>query len=584
MRLGAKWSVALLCIAVALATAAVSRWPLRSATFEAQINRAISPRLGLHVRRPASATFRLLPWPTIRVVGIELVDAHDRSVLSAPAGRFPLSIASLIRGKVVPLGATLQSPTALIDLDAAPAVAEVRAVAHGRDEEPPAVWSHVKLHGGVLRVVSAARRFDTLIEGVDGTMDWPAADRPLRLALSGAWRDETVRIEGQIDNPRDGLAGRSTGLRMSVGGPPLALNVEGAWSGGVHGGFTGDVSADIRSVSALKRLLGARPSPLLGADALSLEGKMQTSGSAVALSDSRLTFAGQTFEGALTLSLEGERNALSGTLAADSLHIDPLLLQRLHFLDDGAGWSTEPFGIAPPTDLNLDLRISAAHAEWRGHRIEDAAVSVMCVDGRLTAKLLEATAYDGALQGALTLSSGAAGLQAKISASAVDVDLGAALADFGWNAYRGRGGFEISLQGAGATPAAFVASLAGSGALNLQAGVVEGVNIEEAIRRSQRRAIDIPRDMATGQTTFSHAHAPFVVASGKATVASAQADGPGAVVAIDGSADLVARRLQAHLVATQANAQGAPSADGARLTIFISGPWSAPEIVAMPGG
>jgi AsmA protein len=584
MRLGAKWSVALLCIAAALSVPAIIRWPLRSATFETQINRAISPRLGLHVRRPASATFRVLPWPTIRVVGIELVDAHDRSVLSAPAGEFPLSLTNLVRGQVVPLGATLQNPTALIDLDAAPTVAEVRAVAHGKDEEPPAVWSHVKLRGGVLRVVSAARRFDTLIDGIDGTMDWPAADRPLRLALAGAWRDETVRIEGQIDNPRDGLAGRSTGLRMSVGAPPMTLNGEGAWNGGVHGGFTGDVSADIRSLSALKRLFGARPSPLLGADALSIEGKMQTSGAAVSLSDSRLTLAGQTFEGALTLSLKGDRDAISGTLAADSLHVDPLLLQGIHFLDDGGRWSAEPFGFAPPTDLDLDLRISAAHAEWRGHRIEDAAASLMCVDGRLTAKLLEATAYDGALQGELTLANSPAGLQAKMSASAVDADLGAALAEFGWNAYRGRGGFDVSLQGAGATPAAFVASLAGTGALDLQAGVVEGVNIEEAIRRSQRRAIDIPRDMATGQTTFSQAHAPFVIASGNATVASARVVGPGAVVAVDGAADLVARRLQAHVVATQANAQGAPSADGARLTIFVSGPWSAPAIVAMPGG
>ena len=44
---------------------------------------------------------------------------------------------------------------------------------------------------------------------------------------------------------------------MSIDARPLTLNVEGAWSGGIHGGFAGDVSADIRSVSALKNLLGA---------------------------------------------------------------------------------------------------------------------------------------------------------------------------------------------------------------------------------------------------------------------------------------------------------------------------------------
>ncbi|MBV8662195.1 MAG: AsmA family protein [Hyphomicrobiales bacterium] len=568
MRLGAKLAIALLCIAGGLTAAATYRWPVRSAAFEAQVNRTVSPRLGLHVGRPASATFALLPWPTIRVVGVDLLDAQDRSVLSAPAAKFPLSLANLLRGRVVPLGASLRNPTALIDLDAAPIVAEARAVAHGQDEEPPALWSHVRLHGGVLRVISAARRFDTLIEGIGGTLDWPAADRPLQLSLVGAWRDETVKIEGKIDNPREGLLGRSTGLRMSVAARPATLNVEGSWSGGVHGGFAGDVSADIRSVSALKRLLGARPTALFGSDALSIEGKMQTTGASVALSDAHITVAGQGFEGAVTLSREGERNAISGSLAADTVQIDPLLPHRQPLLDE-AGWSAQAFSFAPPKDLDLDLRISAAHAEWSGHRFDDAAVSLMCLDGRLTARLLEATAYEGTLRAELALDKGAAGLDAHMSASLADADLGAALGDFGWSAYQGKGGFDVSLEAKGASPAVFVASLAGKGSLDLESGRIQGVNIEEAIRRSQRRPIDIPRDMGTGETTFSHAHAPFVIEDGKATVASARIDGPGAAVTLDGDVDLTARKLHAHLVATQADAAGSPSADGARLTIFV---------------
>lgn len=583
MRLGAKLAIALLCIASGLTAAATYRWPVRSAAFEAQVNRAISPRLGLHVGRPANATFALLPWPTVRVVGVDLLDAQNRSILSAPAAKFPLSVAELLRGHVVPLGATLRNPTALIDLDAAPVVAEARAVAHGKVEEPPALWSHVSLHGGVLRVVSAARRFDTLIEGVGGTLDWPAADRPLQLSLVGAWRDETVKIEGKIDNPREGLGGRSTGLRMSIDARPLTLNVQGSWSGGIHGGFAGDVSADIRSVSALKNLLGARPTPLFGSDALSIEGKMQTTGASVAFSDLHVTVAGQSFEGAVTLSREGEHNTISGSFAADTVQIDPLLPHGRRLLDE-TGWSAQRFGLAPPKDLDIDLRISAAHADWRGHHVDDAAVSLMCVDGRLTATLLEATAYEGALRGEIALTKGAAGLDAQMSASLTDADLGEALGDFGWNAYQGKGGFDVSLEAKGVSPAVFVASLAGKGSIDLENGKIEGVNIEEAIRRSQRRPIDIPRDMGTGETTVSHAHAPFVIEDGKATVASARIDGPGAAVTLDGDVDLTARRLHAHLVATQADAAGSPSTDGARLTIFVSGPWSAPAVAAAPGG
>lgn len=583
MRLGAKWAIALICIVGALATA-VYRWPLNSAAVEADVNLTISPRLGLHIRRPANSTFALLPWPTLRVIGLELVDGEDRSVLSAPGASFPLAVTDLLRGKFAPLGATLRNPTAVIDLDAAPAAAEARALSRDQDEEPPALWSHVRLRGGLLRIVSASRHFDTLIESVDGRLDWPAADRPLRLALAGAWRDETVTIDGRIDNPREGLGGRTTGLRLSVNAQPLSLTLDGAWSGGVNGGFSGDVSTRVRSLSALRRLLGASSERLLADDALSVDGKIQTKGAMVSLSESRFQIAGQTFDGALTLSSGNGRDAISGTLAADSLRIDPLLPAAFTPLDDAGGWSSRPFAFGPPADLNLDLRISIAHAEWHGHHIEDAAGSLMCRDGRLNAKLLDATAYQGALQGELTLASGPAGLAADLSGSIADADLGAAFADFGWSAYRGHGGLKFSLRSSGASPAASIASLAGTASLDLQAGLVEGVNVEEAMRRSQRRPIDVSRDMASGQTAFSAAQAQFTVSGGIATITSGRVEGPGAVLAVEGSFDLAGRQLHARMVAAQADAQGAPSADGARLTIVLSGPWSAPAVAASPGG
>lgn len=583
MRLGAKWAIGVVCVVGAL-TAAVCRWPIRSATVESEVNQTISPRLGLHLRRPANATFALLPWPTLRVVGVDLADGQDRSLLSAPAAKFPLSLTGLMRGRLVPVGATWQNPTALIDLDAGPAAAEERALSDTQDEEPPVLWSHVRLLGGVLRVVSASRRFDTLIENIEGSLDWPAADRPLRLALVGAWRDETVRIDGRIDNPRAGLEGGSTGLRLAVDARPLSLSLEGAWSGAGGGAFAGDVSAQIRSLTTLERLLGARPAAIVAGDAVSIDGKIQTDGSSFSLSDSKFEIGGQKIDGALTLSRQAERAAISGTLAADSVRLEALLPAAPAPLIKEGMWSARPFGFEPPRDLDLDLRFSVAHADWAGRRIDDAAGSVMCREGRLTAKLLQASAYQGALQGELTLASGSAGLEAQMSGSLADADVGAALADFGWSGYRGRGSFDLSLKATGLSPDQAIASLAGTAAIDLQAGLVEGVNVEEAIRRSQRRPIDVDRDITTGQLRFSRARARFIVSGGKAKIVSAQADGPGAALSAQGAFDLAARRLDVRAIATQADAQGATSANAARLTIMLSGPWAAPAVIAVPGG
>jgi AsmA protein len=188
------------------------------------------------------------------------------------------------------------------------------------------------------------------------------------------------------------------------------------------------------------------------------------------------------------------------------------------------------------------------------------------------------------LKGELTLARGEDGLETRLAGSLADADVGAALADFGWRGYQGRGGFDFSLRSAGFAPSDSVASLAGAASLDLQPGVIDGVSIEEAMRRSQRRPIDVARDMAIGQTTFTRARAHFTVANGIAQIGGARVEGPGSALAIEGSINIAARELEARLAATQADAQGAPSADAARLTIVVAGPWSAPSVVALPGG
>jgi AsmA protein len=584
MRHGVKWAVGLLCALGVLACGAY-RWPVRSAKVEAEINSAISPRLGLHWRGPARATLALLPWPTLRVRGVELVGADDRSVLSAPSALFSLSLAGLLGGRFVPIGATLRGPTTFIDLDAAPvAAAEARLSSGAANGELLPLWPHVRLNGGVLHVVSAAHRFDALIENFEGSFDWPDADEPMSFALAGAWRDESVRIEGKIDNPREGLQKRSTGVKLAIASRPLAFALNGRWGGDAAAGFAGEVSAQIRSLGALERLFGAGRAPLFVADAFSLEGNAQTNGASLALSDARLEVAGQRFEGALTLSRENARTAISATLAADSLKIEPLIGAPPTLVNAQGDWSAEPFGFTPPRGLDLDLRISAAHADWGGHRIDDAAGSLICKDGELTAKLLQAAAYQGALKGELALARGEDGLETRLAGSLADADVGAALSDFGWSGYRGRGGFDFSLRSTGFAPADSVASLTGAASLDLQPGVIGGVSIEEAMRRSQRRPIDVAHDMAVGQTTFTRAHAQFAVAKGIAQIGAARIEGPGSALAIEGSINIAARVLDARLAATQADAQGAPSVDAARLTIVIAGPWSAPSVVALPGG
>ncbi len=442
----------------------------------------------------------------------------------------------------------------------------------------------MRLSGGVLHIVSAVHRFDTLIENLEGSLDWPGVEEPMGFSLAGEWRGEYVSINGKVDNPSEGLEQRPTGVDLAIDSRLLSLAMDGTWGGGDAAGFSGEFSAQARSLRALERLLGAPAPPVIVGDALSLAGKAQMRGASLALSEARVDLAGQQFEGAVTLSRAGEGALISGTLAAEELDIEPLVGAPPRFTDARGGWSSEPFGFAPAPGLDLDLRISAAHVGWGGHRVDDAAGSLICNDGRLTATLLQASAYQGVLKGQLTLARAAQALEAHTVGSLVDADIGAALADFGGIGYKGRGGLEFSLRSTGFAPADSVASLTGTVSLDLQPGEVDGVDIEEALRRSLRQPIDVDRDMAFGHTSFTRARAQVAVDKGVARISGARIEGPGALVTADGAIDIAARQFDSRWVATQADAQGAPSANAARLTILLYGPWSAPTLAALPGG
>ena len=156
----------------------------------------------------------------------------------------------------------------------------------------------------------------------------------------------------------------------------------GTWSGDPASGFSGDVSAQVNSLRTLERLFGAAPKPLIVGDTLSLTGKAQTNGASLAVSDAQLDLAGQKFEGALTIARENARTAISGTLAANSLNMEPLFGAPPTFLNAEGAWSAEPFGFALTGGVDFDLRVSATHVDWRGHRLDDAAGSLICQNGQ----------------------------------------------------------------------------------------------------------------------------------------------------------------------------------------------------------
>ena len=576
MRVGGKWALVALGALVVLCVLAAGfyRWPIDAERVVAQLDSGTAPIGGLHWGRPGRVSLTFLPWPTLRIVGAELLDAQDKSILDAPNAEIGLWPWGLLRGELAPVSARLLNPTAMIDLDAAQEGAKQITAKSTR------LLTRIEVRGGVAKIVSADLRLDTLIENVDGWLQLTKLYRPASFSVSGVWRGEPVAVEGSVASLLDLRDGRPSAAVLQITAHPAQLSFAGAWTPGGKGRFEGDLKMRTSSLSAVERWLGLASAPPIAAEEIALEGKAAGTLDAVALSEAHLDVGGQGFDGSLNLSRAAGKTSVSGTLAADSVDISALWRQPRPVLDSSGQWSREPIIAAPSQTLDLDLRVSASHASWRGHRIESVAASVLQRDQRLTVRLLEATACQGQLLGEFSIQNGPRGLQTQISASLANGDIGAVLSEWGFTTFRGRGGYEGSFRAVGASPAELADSLSGSASLELQSGTLEGVNFEQALRRSLRRPVDFVRDMAMGDTSFSSARARLEIATGRARIVEARMDGPGVIVQVQGAIDIAAREWRARIEAMQASAVGEPSVDAARLTIGLFGPWSAPTMSA----
>jgi AsmA protein len=572
MRLAKTWALGGLCALLALA-AGFYPWPIQGERANAALNSLIGPKAGLHWRPHERVLFTLLPGPGLRLVDAQLLDADNRSVLDAPVVQVGLSPARLLRGEFAPASATLTNPTMLIDLDAIGAT-----VAQTLESRP--TLARIEIHGGVAKIVSAERSLDTLIENIDGRVEWRDVARPLRFSIAATWRGERVATEGRVDAPLKLRRGEPSGLRISVTTLPADMVFDGT-ANRADAKFDGNVNADIRSLGTIARWLGFGDSPPLFAKEILIDGKAIGGSGSLALNETRLEINGQTFEGSVNLLRAGDKMSASGTLAASELNMAALLGEPPSFLDTSGHWSRPPVIPEPSDRLDLDLRVSASRATWGGHTVEDAAASLQQRDGRLTLKLLDGTACEGALSGEASIQRSAAGLETMASASLENADIGALLSEWGASSYTGRGALEAKLHAIGASPAELAASLSGTATLELQEGAIAGVNFEEALRRSLRRPVDIPRDMAIGQTKFDSARAQLEILNGQARIVEAQTDGPGAIISAQGVIDIVAREWRTKIHAIQAGALGAPSVDAAQLTLALFGPWASPTIVAL---
>ena len=229
-----------------------------------------------------------------------------------------------------------------------------------------------------------------------------------------------------------------------------------------------------------------------------------TVGGVVALSNVNVEVDGNAAEGALTLSTDGHR-LVQGTLEADALDPDALLIRR-----PAVGAERDAIGtrcrsrsawFQRPQSRPAALPRPASSSRPRS---SDAPRSPpICATASSISTIGEAEAFGGTAKGGLGFAVANNGIGVSSHMQFVDVDLNDCLGQiFGVHKIEGRGNLAINIDGTGASVMAVTRALNGTASLTAHAGALDGINVEQLLRRLQRRPLSGGGDFRSGSTPF----------------------------------------------------------------------------------
>jgi AsmA protein len=120
--------------------------------------------------------------------------------------------------------------------------------------------------------------------------------------------------------------------------------------------------------------------------------------------------------------------------------------------------------------------------------------------------------------------------------------------------------------------------------MTIRAPEIVGVDLERALRRTERRPLSIPTELRSGQTSFLSADIEATIDQGVLAFDRASAAGHGVEVGVTGAISLPDRAMRLEIAARQPR-PAKPPADGrepALLVLNIEGPWEDPALSIDP--
>ena len=505
--------------------------------------------------------------PTDSPLTVERLVAHVRW-LPLLAGRFDVADFTLERPviaiKFADDGQTNWSP--LIDTLA-------RTVHSGGEGAPTLSFSEIRIADGRIGLESASRTLKETLDQVDLSLAWPAIAKTFAATGRITWRDERLDIGLTIGDFPAALVGKDSGVKLRLDGAPLKLAYDGIVGYRPNLRLDGTLAADTVSLREVLSWVSGRSLAGAGLGRFALNARTHMIGGNLGLSNLNIELDGNVAEGVISIATRG-RPMLQGTLAADTLDLTPYGSLSL-LKTDGRGWDSSPFTLDWFSDIDFDLRLSAAQVTAAQTRLHRTAIAASLRNQRFVATLGESRGFNGAVNGFLALTKTDGGAQLRAQLRMANVDLDTSLADLlGVRRLEGKGSLLAALEGQGDSIMAMTRTLNGSVTLKAEHGALTGFDVEQLLRRLERRPLGGNADFRTGRTPFESLDIGLKIVQGTATIEQVHLAGTGVKLVLAGTATIPTRDLDLTGTATLVTATNTPRPF--ELPFFVQGNWDDP--------
>lgn len=526
------------------------------------------------------STVSLFPFGTITFEDVSLGEGRQTALtarrLTASLRFFPLLIGRVETGEI-----RLEQPTITVNLSSGGRSNWTQLLnSLGRSQlaagpKPPS-FSAIRIEDGRVILRDQAHDIVEHFDHVALSLAWPAISSSFGATGQFEWHDQPVDVSLTLTDFTAALAGKTSGLKLRMGGAPGKIAFDGSIGTQPTLKIAGTLAADSPSLRKALTWTGQQPPPGAGFERFALKADASVVGGTIALSGVNIELDKNRAEGVLAFAVDGRRT-LQGTLATDNLDLRPYT-SAIHFVsNDQHQWNDGHVSLDGMSSFDVDLRLSAANVVLADAKLGRTAVAANLRDGNLSMTIGESQAFGGTIKGTIVLANVMKGIDVKSELHFADVDLDTCLNQlFDIRRLEGKGNIELAVEGKGDSILAVTKTMNGTAVLSGQAGALVGLNVEQLLRRLERRPLSAGSELHTGRTPYKNIAISLNIVNGKVAVDNVKIDGPAVRVAVGGSASIPARDLDLTGTATLLS----PTTNtGFELPFVVQGSWDDPVVL-----